>query len=62
MPFIMKFLPGLIAALAAYIALKVLGFLGVASLEVEILVFFIVYAIVAVIADKAMIAYGMRDQ
>ena len=57
----MKFVPGLIAALTAYIALKVLGSLGGLSLEAEIMVFFVVYVIVAMVADKAMIGYGMHD-
>ncbi len=58
MSFIVKMLPGVIGALFAYISLKALLFLGSGSIEVEIMVFFLVYISATALADKAMARYG----
>ena len=55
-----KYVPGFIAAAAAYITLKVFGW--VESLSTEILLFFGTYLIVAVIADVAMKQYGGKKE
>jgi hypothetical protein len=55
---VVRYLPGLIGAVAAFVALKVLILLGFASLGFEILGFFVVYLVVTVLADKAMRAYS----
>ena len=55
---VIKMLPGLIGALCAYISLKVLILLGFGSIEVEIMVFFLVYIAAAALAHKAMARYG----
>jgi len=54
---VVRYLPGLIGAVAAFVALKLLILLGLASLGFEILAFFVVYLVVTVLADKAMRAY-----
>jgi hypothetical protein len=58
MSFVVKMLPGVIGALCAYISLKALLFLGFGSVEVEIMVFFLVYFSATALADKAMTRYG----
>lgn len=55
-----KYVPGFIAAVAAYIVLKVFGW--VESLSTEILLFFGTYLIVVVIADVAMKQYGGKKK
>lgn len=55
-----KYVPGFIAAVAAYTILKV--FRWVESLSTEILLFFGTYLIVSVIADVAMKQYGGKKK
>jgi hypothetical protein len=55
---LIRYLPGLIAAIVAFAALQFAVFLGATQSGWQILVFFVVYIIVAVAADRAMIAYG----
>ena len=55
---LMRYVPGLIGAIIAFAALKFAIFLGVTQNGWQILVFFVVYIIVTVAADRAMIAYG----
>ena len=55
-----KYVPGFIAAVAAYLILKVFGWIE--SLSTEILLFFGTYLIVAVIADVAMKQYGGKKK
>ncbi|MGF1641420.1 MAG: hypothetical protein ACFCUO_10775 [Rhodospirillales bacterium] len=57
---IVRLLPGLIAAIAAFVALKLLLFVDLTSLGFEIVAFFVVYIVVAIAADRAMRAY--RDK
>jgi hypothetical protein len=54
---VIRVLPGLIGAGAALVAVKLLILFGFATLGFEILVFFAVYLVVAVLADRAMRAY-----
>ena len=54
---VIRYLPGLIGAVAAFVTLKVLILLGFATLGFEILGFSAVYLVVTVLADKAMRAY-----
>jgi hypothetical protein len=58
MAILIRYLPGLIGAIVAFAALKFAIFLGATQTGWQILVFFVVYLIVAVAADRAMIAYG----
>ena len=55
---VLRFVPGLIAAVVAFIALKLLFWFGFAALIYEILVFVLVYIAVVVVVDRAMTAYG----
>ena len=51
-----KFVPGLIAAIAAFIILKLFGWVG--SLSTQILLFFGTYGVVVFVVDVAMKRYG----
>jgi len=53
-----RFIPGFVAAVAAYVVLKLLGWAG-GSLSFEILLFFGTYAAVTLIVDTAMKKYGV---
>jgi hypothetical protein len=55
---LIRYVPGLIGAIVAFAALKFAIFLGAIQIGWQILVFFMVYIIVAVTAERAMIAYG----
>lgn len=62
MSFIITLLPGIIGALCAYISLKALLFVGIASVEVEIAVFFLVYIATTALAEKAMVQHGSKSE
>lgn len=51
-----KFVPGFIAAIVAFAALKLIALVG--SLWLQIVVFFGVYLFVAIFAEIAMTRYG----
>ena len=51
-----KFVPGLMAAIAAFIILKLFGWVG--SLSTQILLFFGTYGVVVFVVDAAMKRYG----
>ncbi len=51
-----KFVPGLIAAIAAFIILKLFGWVG--SLSTHIILFFGTYGVVIFVVDAAMKRYG----
>jgi len=53
-----KFVPGFIAAIVAFIVLKLVALVG--SLWLQIVVFCGVYLIVAVFAEIAMARYGQK--
>ncbi len=57
---VIRYLPGLIGAIAAFVALKLLIFFVHTTLEFEALVFFGVYVVVTVLADKAMAGYRAK--
>jgi len=53
----LRYIPGLIGALAAMIAFRLLGML---DFSVRILIFFAVYLFVTILVDKAMTRYGKK--
>jgi len=53
-----KFIPGFAGAIAAYVVLKIFGWIN--SLSIEILLFFCAYLIVTVVVDIAMKKYGEK--
>lgn len=55
---IIHHVPGLLAAGFAFVALRVLELLNPQSLALELLVFLVAYLVVAVLAERAMKAYG----
>ena len=55
-----KFVPGLIAAIAAFIILKLFGWVG--SLSTQILLFFGTYVVVVFVVDAAMMQYGQTKK
>ncbi len=59
---IIRLLPGLIGAAAAFVALKLLILFGFATLGFEILAFFVVYLVVTVLAEKAMRTYRSNER
>ena len=55
---VVRFLPGLMAAAFAFVALRLAKLLGLQSLSLELLIFLLAYLVVAVLADQAMRSYG----
>ena len=55
---IIKLLPGVLAAIVGFLALWLMEVLDVQSRLLELVLFLITYVVVAVLADKAMKAYG----
>jgi hypothetical protein len=55
---IVKLIPGLIAAIVAFVALRIIAMFRFDSLAVDAIVFFGIYLITAYLADRAMAAYG----
>jgi hypothetical protein len=53
----LRYIPGLIGALAAMIAFRLLGML---DFSVRILIFFTVYLLVTILVGKAMTRYGKK--
>ena len=53
----LRYIPGLIGALAAMVAFRLLGML---DFSVRILIFFAVYLLVTILVDKAMTRYGKK--
>ena len=56
---IVRFLPGFVAAITAYMALKLIGWVR-QSLSFEIFLFFGTYVVVTVVVDAAMKRYGEK--
>jgi len=54
----LKYIPGLIGAIAAYLGLKFIGWVAGLSFGVQIVVFLVIYFVVAFSVDKAMSQYG----
>jgi hypothetical protein len=55
---VIRFVPGFIAAIFAFVALKLIALVG--SLWFQMLVFFGVYLFVAIFAEIAMKRYGQK--
>jgi|GEM_PF-1395501 len=53
-----RFLPGVLAALLAFLALQILNWLDVRAFWWELLVFAVVYIVLVVSLDKAFAAYA----
>ena len=54
---LIRFLPGLLAALAGFIVLKAMAWL---SVSLQLLLFITAYILVAVLIDRALRQYGER--
>ena len=61
MTMLVRLIPGLIAAVAALVAMRLIGIFGFASDTFQIIVFFLTYIVVAVLVDGAMRKYGKAD-
>ncbi|MGC1953339.1 MAG: hypothetical protein WA970_12390 [Gammaproteobacteria bacterium] len=57
---IIRLVPGVLAAMAAYIGLQLMHMLGIQPL-IEFLLFLITYAAIAFLAERAMRAYAEKD-
>ena len=60
MSMLIRFAPGLAAAIVAFAVLKLISWLSWASLTGEIIVFIVTYLVVAITADRAMQRYGEK--
>lgn len=58
---LLQFLPGLIGAVVAFIALLIMGWLQIESTWARFVLFLLVYAITAISLDRALTAYGKRQ-
>lgn len=54
----LKYIPGLVGAIAAYLGLKFISWIAGLSFGVQIVVFLVIYFVVAFFVDKAMSQYG----
>ena len=54
----LRYIPGLVGAVAAMVAFRLLGML---DFSLRILVFLVVYLAVTIFVDKAMGRYGKKD-
>ena len=57
---LIKFVPGFVAAVVAFVVLKLVALVG--SLWLQIVAFFGVYLFVAIFAEIAMTRYGQAQQ
>ena len=57
---VIKFAPGFAAAIVAVAVLKLIAWLGWASVSGEIAIFLVTYLVVAVATDRAMQRYGVQ--
>jgi membrane protein implicated in regulation of membrane protease activity len=57
---IIRLVPGVLAAIAAYVALQLMHMLGIQPL-VEFFLFVIIYTALAFLAERAMKSYAQRD-
>lgn len=55
---IIRFIPGVLAAIVGYVVLRLVGLFDVQSAATEFIVFLAVYIVVALLADHAMRTYG----
>ena len=54
----LRYIPGLVGAVAAMVAFRLLGML---DFSLRILIFFATYLAVTIFVDKAMTRYGKKD-
>ena len=54
----LKFVPGVLAAVAGFFSLALMDFLTIESIWLKLVLFLLVYVVAAVAVDKAMTAYG----
>ena len=54
----LRYIPGLLGAVAAMVSFSLLGVL---DFSLRILVFFAVYLVVTIFVDKSMVRYGGKD-
>ncbi len=54
----MRYIPGLVGAVAAMVAFRLISML---DFSLRILIFFVVYLAVTIFVDKAMARYGKND-
>lgn len=59
---IVRFIPGLIAAIAALVAMRLVGIFGFISDTLQVIVFIVTYIVVAIAVDGAMRTYGKHDR
>ena len=57
---VIKFAPGFAAAIVALAVLKLISWLGWASVSGEVAIFLVTYLVVAVATDRAMRSYGVQ--
>jgi len=57
---VIKFAPGFAAAIVALAVLKLVAWLGWASVSGEVAIFLTIYLVVAVATDRAMQRYGVQ--
>lgn len=57
---IIRLVPGVLAAIAAYLGLQLMHMIGIQPL-LEFLLFLIIYAAIAFLAERAMKSYAKRD-
>ena len=57
---VIKFAPGFAAAIVALAVLKLISWLGWASVSGEVAIFLVTYLVVAIATDRAMQRYGVQ--
>jgi len=57
---VIKFAPGFAAAIVALAVLKLISWLGWASVSGEVAIFLVTYLVVAIATDRAMQKYGVQ--
>jgi len=57
---VIKFAPGFAAAIVALAVLKLISWLGWASVSGEVAIFMVTYLVVAIATDRAMQKYGVQ--
>ena len=55
---IIHYIPGLLAAAIGFAVLRVVALLNLQSMALELLIFLAAYLVIAVLAERAMRAYG----
>ncbi len=58
----MKYIPGGVAAVLAFIALKIIGAFPFTRLWLEVIIFFAAYIVIAVAVERALRGYGTKKR